>query len=207
MWLLKNKGFEDRSITRDLLANCYAAYRPDSEWLAKFIEAVATTQQSGEKLLEDTIVLQAARRVAQDQSFGRSALLPKISLAEILSKAEQQKEAFAKEQNELGREHGAAQARKELSLQQQTVAYKHAEKLIGLLEGFFVLLAIGLAAAAPFHALMPTSVAIALGVIGLPIAVLSVLDLFGVKLVKPAFNHLREGAAKAIFKLIGGNQI
>jgi hypothetical protein len=206
MWLLKNRGFEDRLVTRDLLANCYAAYRPEPEWLSKFIEAVTAAQESGEKIAGDAIVLQAARRVAQDQSFGRTALLPKISLAEILSRAKEDTEALAREQNRLGREDGMVEARKAFLAEQQARANKLGEKIVSTIETICVSVSVLLAILVSLQSVMPWAITIPLSLLFLPISILSVLDLFGLRLVRNAFDALRTQAAHVIFKFLMGGR-
>jgi hypothetical protein len=45
MWLLKHRKLEDKAVSRELLASCYAAYRPEAEWLQKFVEAVGRAKE------------------------------------------------------------------------------------------------------------------------------------------------------------------
>jgi hypothetical protein len=97
-WLLKDRHLEDHKVSRELLGNCYAAVRPDNEWLGRFISEVRqAAKQSGldpDKIMQDGMILQATRRIAQDMSFGRTVVLEKLNVVEILAKAKEETDSI-----------------------------------------------------------------------------------------------------------------
>jgi hypothetical protein len=91
-WLLKDQTIPPEKAGRELLTNCFAAVRPDAEWFKYFREGI---EQVVSDSLEDystqgtnALTIQAARRIAQDESFGSSAIVRQLNMAEILSRAE-----------------------------------------------------------------------------------------------------------------------
>jgi hypothetical protein len=103
-WLLKDQTIPPEKAGRELLANCFAAVRPDAEWFKYFREGI---EQVVSDSLEDyssngtnALTIQAARRIAQDESFGSSAIVRQLNMAEILSRAEAQQKRMIEEQEE-----------------------------------------------------------------------------------------------------------
>ncbi|MBI2255234.1 MAG: hypothetical protein HYU58_11490 [Proteobacteria bacterium] len=92
-WLMKDQGLEPDKAGRELLSNCYAAFRPDQEWFRHFregIEKVTGDIEEFGKNSRNAFVLQAARRIAQEESFGDSAIVRELNMVEILQRAEQE---------------------------------------------------------------------------------------------------------------------
>lgn len=92
-WLLKDQSIPPEKAGRELLTNCFAAVKPDAEWFGFFregMEKVAGPLEDFTKQGKNALTLQAARRIAQDESFGNSAIVKQLNMAEILSRAEQE---------------------------------------------------------------------------------------------------------------------
>lgn len=94
-WLLKDHSIPPEKAGRELLANCFAAIRPDAEWFGFFregMEKVTGSLDDYSKQNANALTLQAARRIAQEESFGNSAIVKQLNMAEILSRAEQEQQ-------------------------------------------------------------------------------------------------------------------
>lgn len=91
-WLLKDQELAPEKVGRELLAHCFAAVRPDAAWFGYFREGIEEVVGSIDEYTRDTtnsIALQAARRIAQEESFGSAALVRELNMAEILSRAKE----------------------------------------------------------------------------------------------------------------------
>lgn len=101
-WLMKDQKIVPEKAGRELLCNCFAAVRPDAEWFRHFREGIekaiagSVEEFSGGK--GNALTLQAARRIAQEESFGSTALVRALNMAEILSRASQEEERRITEQ-------------------------------------------------------------------------------------------------------------
>ncbi|WP_139111079.1 hypothetical protein [Stappia indica] len=92
-WLLKDHSIPPEKAGRELLTNCFAAVRPDAEWFKHFREGMEKISgpfddASGQN--KNYLTIQAARRIAQEESFGNSSIVRQLNMAEILSRAEQE---------------------------------------------------------------------------------------------------------------------
>lgn len=99
-WLLKDHRLVPEKAGRDLLANCFAAIRPDHEWFRFFREGVERRTGNLEEFVREprnALILQAARRIAQEESFGSSAIVRELNMVEILRQAEEANEVMKKE--------------------------------------------------------------------------------------------------------------
>lgn len=112
-WLMKDQTLEPEKAGRELLANCFAAVRPDQQWFKYFREGVEQVKGDIEEYVKDAgraLALQAARRIAQEESLGDSAILRELSMAEILERAEQEtRRERAKHEETLAAERTAAE--------------------------------------------------------------------------------------------------
>jgi hypothetical protein len=100
-WLMKDRKLAPEKAGRELLANCFAAVRPDAEWFKYFREGLEKAVGSMETYGREgtnTLTLQAARRLAQEESLGSATLVRELNMAEILSRATAEREAEAKRQ-------------------------------------------------------------------------------------------------------------
>lgn len=91
-WLMREHKIDPKKAGRELLSNCYAAIRPDAEWFQNFrvaMEKIVGNVEEYASIPENKIKLQAARRIAQDQTFGNSALVKNLNAAELLHLADQ----------------------------------------------------------------------------------------------------------------------
>ena len=96
-WLLKDQTIAPEKAGRELLSNCFAAIRPDAEWFRYFKEGVEKAVGSIDDFMatgNNSITLQATRRIAQEESFGNSMLVRELNMAEILQAAKNEEEAI-----------------------------------------------------------------------------------------------------------------
>jgi hypothetical protein len=94
-WLIKDQKLNSDLAARELLVNCYAAARPNAEWFKFFrqgIEKAVGDVSEFSKNESNTFVLQATRRIAQEQSFSNSAVMRQLNVAEIIDQARQMSE-------------------------------------------------------------------------------------------------------------------
>ena len=99
-WLLKDQSLAPDKAGRELLSNCFAAVRPDAEWFRYFREGMEAHVGSLDVFVQDTtnsITLQAARRLAQEESFGNASLVRELNMVEILERAREETVAFVAE--------------------------------------------------------------------------------------------------------------
>lgn len=89
-WLLKEQSIPPEKAGRELLLNCFAAVRPDAAWFGHFregIEKIVGPMEEFSKDGKNNLTIQAARRIAQDESFANSAIVRELNMAEILQRA------------------------------------------------------------------------------------------------------------------------
>ena len=89
-WLLKDKKLQPTSATTELLANCYAAVQPDPAWFQAFRSAMEGAVGNLEAYADNvttSLVLQAARRIAKDATFGNAAIMRTLPIAELMDQA------------------------------------------------------------------------------------------------------------------------
>lgn len=89
-WLMKDQVLAPEKAGRELLSHCFAAVRPDAEWFRFFregMEKLVGPLDTFANEASNSLALQAARRIAQDESFGSSSLVRELNMAEILSRA------------------------------------------------------------------------------------------------------------------------
>lgn len=91
-WLMKEHVLVPENAGRELLSNCFAAVRPDQQWFRFFRESLEKNTGPVEEYAKEpknALILQATRRIAQDESFGNSAIVRELNMAEILRRAEE----------------------------------------------------------------------------------------------------------------------
>ncbi len=84
-WLMKDHQIVPELAARELLCNCFAAFRPDAEWFRYFrdgVEKVTGNIEEFGKNSVNSLTLQAARRIAQEESFGSSVLVRELNMAQ-----------------------------------------------------------------------------------------------------------------------------
>jgi hypothetical protein len=92
-WLMKDQVLAPEKAGRELLAHCFAAIRPDAAWFGYFREGMERVVGSIDEYTRDaanSLALQAARRIAQEQSLGSASLVRELNMVEILSRAKEQ---------------------------------------------------------------------------------------------------------------------
>lgn len=95
-WLLKDKKLSPDIAGRELLLNCLAATQPNKDWFLSFrkgMEELVGDLGAFVESADNSLVLQAARRIAQEESFGSAAIVRELSLAEILDESRKLMEA------------------------------------------------------------------------------------------------------------------
>lgn len=95
-WLMKDHKLVPEKAGRELLANCYAAVRPDADWFRYFREGI---EKSG---LDTTnaLTLQAARRIAKEETLGNATLMRDLNMAEVLGRAESESSRLIQEKED-----------------------------------------------------------------------------------------------------------
>lgn len=90
-WLAKTKDLAEDKVSKELLANCYSAVRPDEDWTPKFLETLENFKQenpeAAAKYAELAVFLQSARRIAQDSSFANAVVFQRLKPIDIFTRA------------------------------------------------------------------------------------------------------------------------
>lgn len=95
-WLADEIPFEANRISKELVANCYRASMPTAGWDEAFWEALNRgNPEEAKRRLDNAIFVDGARRIAMDESMGQAMLVPKLDMASILLRAEEQASQIA----------------------------------------------------------------------------------------------------------------
>lgn len=90
-WLAAAKTLEPTKVTKELLATCYSAMRPDAKWAETFLQALerfkGENKEQVEGYADSVLFLQTARSIAQEQSLGQTAILKKLNTVELFQRA------------------------------------------------------------------------------------------------------------------------
>lgn len=96
-WLGSGKGLSSSKVTKELLARCYSAVQPSSEWVDAFADALAEFQEEAAEDVSDRanaiIFLRTARNAARDASLNDPSVLKRLNIAELFRQAEQSAQA------------------------------------------------------------------------------------------------------------------
>lgn len=201
-WIANEVFLDDKRITKELIADCYAAAMPDEDFDEKLREVLLRTDpRQAHELYQNAFLIQTIRRVALDQTGGHSSLVRTLNTAELVAKAEEVKEQTRAEAWRQGRDEASAEA---AALEQTRREAKVAELASILARGFMGLL---------FLASAGLSV-LATGVAGddwkpdnlfliaaIVVAVYSAADLFGFASAKSLKNLIEKGAGAVIRSL------
>ena len=129
-WLIKDKKLAPEKAGRELLTSCFAAVRPDAEWFGFFREGIVKIVGSLEEYSADpknSLALQSARRIAQEESFGSAALVRQLNLAEILNRAKAESDKLLRDQSNAieaaKREAEVERQRADVALQEQRAQF------------------------------------------------------------------------------------
>lgn len=88
-WVVNEVFDDDRKITKELIANCYAASIPDEDFDQRLKEIFARTDPNmAHELYQNAFVVQSIRQVALSHTAGQSALVKTLNTAEVLAEAE-----------------------------------------------------------------------------------------------------------------------
>lgn len=100
-WLADSKALEPSKLSRELLARCYAAVQPTSEWAEEFGKALEQFKSENPDVVADRanaiIFLTAARKAARETTFNDPTLLKKANTVEIFRRAAQEARAAEEE--------------------------------------------------------------------------------------------------------------
>lgn len=120
VWLLTSRDFKKEMVSRELLANCYEALHPDVDWAERFINKMREFDNFNEQEIvesaDQAVWFRTAKNVAEDISYGNSAILDQIPLNEILAKTTAMQEAVAREQQ------AVAEAEKRMAVEEAAEA-------------------------------------------------------------------------------------
>ena len=203
-WLAGSQKLEAGKISTELLANCYGAVQPDPEWTPQFLKALGEYKDSSGdiSIAESAVFLNAARRIAQDQSFAKTAIFQKLNTLEIFDRAakefsEQQEHAIkeAIELEEVALEIGVNRGRAAETQEQQGKVRKRAEnwasKVIRIAQYVIVIVAVAsfLLSEGVFGS--RSFVVVSGQIIVFLLAILQIADLIGVPMVRPLLDKCR----------------
>jgi hypothetical protein len=88
-WVVNEKFDDRRHVSKELIANCYAATLPDEDFDKTLKEIlISTNPEMTHELYKNAFVVQSVRQVALSQTAGHSALIRTLSIPEILAGAE-----------------------------------------------------------------------------------------------------------------------
>lgn len=160
VWLLTQRQLKPENVSQELLANCYEAIQPDVDWTERFFSKIRDLDQFDDtkagQSADQALWLTTARRVAEDESYGSTAILETVPLNEILAKTdklieeqkatyEQETKTRTKEAAEVARHEGQLEQdiKNKTSLRRKgrkfgSVISKLASILVFLLAVFFV---------------------------------------------------------------------
>jgi len=105
-WVVNEVFQDDRRVSKELIANCYAAALPDDDFDERLKEVLSRTRpESVHDLYNNAFVIQSIRAVALNKTAGHSALVHTLNTAEILAEAERKREEAIGEARANEREH------------------------------------------------------------------------------------------------------
>lgn len=92
-WVVNEVFQDDRRITKELIADCYAAALPDEDFDQKLKDVlVGTDPTQAHELYRNAFVMQSVRQVALEQTGGHSSLVKTLNTAELLATAAEVRE-------------------------------------------------------------------------------------------------------------------
>ena len=131
-WVVNEAFQNERRVTKELIANCYAAALPDDDFDEKLRQILVSADPArAQELYENAFLVQSVRQVALQQTGGHSALVRTLSVAEILAEADAHKEEMLSGARRSERALAREEARDEQVSSQQKKATKLSRKLAG----------------------------------------------------------------------------
>lgn len=221
-WLLKDQKLAPEKAGRELLANCYAAIRPDQQWFKDFREGMEKSGAlSDDASNGNAVMLQAARRIAQEESFSEAAVVRELNMAEILQKAqkeivraeEQRNSEAEKEREELleasqkvtrdAVEKAVQDVKSDLRMHRREVAERRAQKFVSILKILlFIVTIVALALVVLSQVFDKSSNEILWALVALAVVDFFALsDLLGYKFARKMVSHLTKKIADLLDKL------
>jgi hypothetical protein len=221
-WFVASKTLEPIKVTKELLANCYNAVRPNTGWAQEFANALDNYKKNNPEEFEarakSAIFLGAARALAREESLGQTPLLRKVNFAQLLARAAREaEERERKKQDALGDLESAAEARGQMIGAMGQMARSaqriqmRARRVVSILKWATVSAAVlGITAIyisdesgylLPGSPMRIISVAILTTLLGI-----SILDLFGLKfatrIVQPVENWATDLLERLMYRLV-----
>ena len=224
-WLLKDHKIQPELAGRELLANCYAAVRPDAEWFKYFREEVEKTVGDMEEFAQSpggAIILQATRRVAQEQSFSNASIMRELSAVEIIDHARRDYEKREDEANKRQAEElrGAVERGKAEAIQASSAAREKSiedwsrRNARQFVTGFQVIVCVFVTiifAADSVGWLGSGWMWVGAKIVLSVVAFLSIVDLVGFKFIRPVFSWANDAVAsyerRRLAKNLTGNKL
>lgn len=122
-WIAATKSLDKHKVSRELLANCYAAVQPNEAWAEEFARVFEKFQGEKEGAVADRansmIFLNTARTTARDESLNQPIVLKKLNFAEIFRQAAAaDEEATRKFQEEQERKQAEAEEAQQQALEE-----------------------------------------------------------------------------------------
>lgn len=212
-WMATKKSLLPALVSKELLANCYNALRPDDQWLPQFANAMEKFKLENPDVISDlaesAVFTQTVRRIAQDRSYGDSALLKKMNIVDAFSTALKVVEERKREESQKIRDETSALLNAEFASRQIVKADRWAHRSIIFMKALLAIIfatSLLLNAGMRFIFTSPDGTSwssvglIVLFISGL-ISLVSALDLFGVNLASNAF-HFIESRFRSIYIMI-----
>jgi hypothetical protein len=218
VWLMTDHKIDPGKAGRELLANCYAAVRPDADWFMNFrsaIEKVVGNLDTYAQDADNNIQLQAARRIAQEESFGNAALMKNLNAAELLQRAakaaDEEKARIRAEESEKAvalAQEARISGKREVQLARNNSDLRRASKVASYTRKVFqigsALLLILAAALYDKSALVSgDSILVAgLQVLFLIPTVFSTMDLVGISFVRSTFDRFEDYVRMTTYRIL-----
>lgn len=115
-WVANEVFQDDRRITKELIADCYAVALPDEDFDEKLRDVLMRTDpKQAHELYQNAFLAQSIRHVALGQTGGHSALVKTLNTAELVATAEMVRERTRAEAWQAGQ----AEAQAEVATQER----------------------------------------------------------------------------------------
>ena len=123
-WVANEVFLDENRITKELIADCYAAALPDEDFDEKLREVLTRTDpKQAHELYQNAFLVQSIRQVALEQTGGHSALVRTLNTSELVAKAEEVRDQTRREAWRGGWEEASAAAeKKEQSRREEKVS-------------------------------------------------------------------------------------
>lgn len=220
-WLMKDRKLEPTLARRELLTNCYAAYRPDADWFQNFKDGIEKVVGDFDAFISqpaNNLKLQAARNIALQETFGNATLMRTLNIAEVLQRAGEEAEIEKAKirEEEIAKAEAAVREAKVSTVADVLLRRRNRDELRALnfakktTTGIRIFAAIFFFVSAIFYEKSALfggeSIVIALLQLVFTISFLvAALDLAGVPVAKNIFSNIQSHLQKMFFSLFHGD--